>query len=550
MLNYYKENKLLIHLLFSWIILWGSLNSYPHPMIDLKNFLISISQNNITKQDIYFFISNVRVYAPLILTFFISYYCLFADKGKNKFNFILTSFFLIFLLQLIGLISSDLNNFNLARTFLVILAINGILIFYNLNSKFNYQQIKIFFYINLFFLILITFIYLPMIWKEFSTSDSIYFYGTKTWAYNSFQDANIRVTGLSRILLLLFVFCLIKLNDNISMKYKFFLIILLIFLATNIWGLQSRLVIGMLCILIFLNLVLFSHGKFFKNFIIILSIIFASFYSFHLLQITKIAYMDQVLKNNGQEDFNLIMNKSSLAFTTIDKIIIKIVKDNKREEDYLIIKKHMKDNGENRLPEEKNRLSNTINTIKENTTNVTTTTYAFSARNLIWKKIIKNYDYKKIFGYGPQADRHVLLKEKESTEKGQLIKKYEKSDEANYIKTMKSEGPGPGGYMSNASSAYFYTLICGGYFALLLIILINLYVLFLLFVYLKNKIYLQNGNFITNSIFLSIILLLIRSVFENSYTVFSLDFLIFISNIVIFEKLLKEKKINLYKFSR
>jgi hypothetical protein len=70
-----------------------------------------------------------------------------------------------------------------------------------------------------------------------------------------------------------------------------------------------------------------------------------------------------------------------------------------------------------------------------------------------------------------------------------------------------------------------------------------------MFIYLKNKIYKNNNNLIFKSTFLILVFLMVRSIFENSYSLFSLDYLLFISSIIIFEKLLKYEKVNSYKTS-
>lgn len=174
---------------------------------------------------------------------------------------------------------------------------------------------------------------------------------------------------------------------------------------------------------------------------------------------------------------------------------------------------------------ENNRLSKTFNVINKGyfSDKIDGITYATSARNAIWLKIIKDYDYKKIFGYGPQADRYVILK---STK--------DKPDST---------------YMSNASSSFFYAFICGGYFSFFLLILLNIHALYLMFIYLKNKIYKNNNNLIFKSTFLILVFLMVRSILENSYSLFSLDYLLFISSIIIFEKLLKNDKVNSDKTS-
>ena len=101
--------------------------------------------------------------------------------------------------------------------------------------------------------------------------------------------------------------------------------------------------------------------------------------------------------------------------------------------------------------------------------------------------------------------------------------------------------------MSNSSNSLFYAFICGGYISLLLMVLINLYVLYLIIIYLKNKVYLRKDNFIINSSFLIILFLGGRSMLENSYAVFSVDFMIFISTVIVFEKTLKSISYKLVK---
>ena len=67
------------------------------------------------------------------------------------------------------------------------------------------------------------------------------------------------------------------------------------------------------------------------------------------------------------------------------------------------------------------------------------------------EKIINSYEYNRIFGYSPQADRYVILKSKQSTE---IIdnKLYDTS-----------------GFMTNASSSLLYSFICGGYVGLIFV---------------------------------------------------------------------------------
>ena len=110
-------------------------------------------------------------------------------------------------------------------------------------------------------------------------------------------------------------------------------------------------------------------------------------------------------------------------------------------------------------------------------------------------------------GYGPQADRHMML----------------------YNKRIISEAPsilGPYGY--NASNGIIYSLITSGIIGLICFIIINLIIFFkivkILFYHFKFK-NLNSKPILATSIF-SVLFLQFRSLFENSYSVFGVDLLI------------------------
>ena len=224
-----------------------------------------------------------------------------------------------------------------------------------------------------------------------------------------------------------------------------------------------------------LNLILFSKKIFLKNLTIYILIITASIYSFKGIQILKLELLKKVNISKSYEFKNYIINKPNRIEEVLDKVIDKKIEEKELE-------------------------------------------FITSARNLIWSKIINNYDYKKIFGYGPQADRFELLKEK--------------------IDIQNS------GFMTNASSSIFYSFICGGYIGLLFFICLNIYIFNLLFLFFKKKIYDHQEKFILNSIFLILIYIGMRSFVENSHAVFSLDFLILSSCVIILDKYLKQNKSN------
>tara|TARA_B100001250_G_scaffold401919_1_gene414365 strand:- start:72 stop:1451 length:1380 start_codon:yes stop_codon:yes gene_type:complete len=132
-----------------------------------------------------------------------------------------------------------------------------------------------------------------------------------------------------------------------------------------------------------------------------------------------------------------------------------------------------------------------------------------SGRISLWKKALVRFEKKRIFGYGPQGDR-VLI------------------DQSNY-------------YGNNVSNTLIYALLSGGYFSLIILILIYIYTAYMILNYfLVNKIFFNKFSIKKENIFVvaSIVytvFFMIRSLFENSFGVFSIDFLIVILSLFIIE---------------
>ena len=114
-----------------------------------------------------------------------------------------------------------------------------------------------------------------------------------------------------------------------------------------------------------------------------------------------------------------------------------------------------------------------------------------SGRLGLWKKSIKPITNNLFLGYGPQADR-ILIKE-------------------------------------NVSNIFLYSLLCGGILALIFILLIIISILNnILYLVFVKKIFFNKKNIIINSSIFFIIFLLFRSLLENSFAIFGIDFMIFI----------------------
>lgn len=138
-----------------------------------------------------------------------------------------------------------------------------------------------------------------------------------------------------------------------------------------------------------------------------------------------------------------------------------------------------------------------------------------SGRVEIWKKSLSLYNYLNFFGYGPQGDRYLL------TSTNQAYK-----------------------YSNNASNAIIYSFLSAGYLGAAIIILIYMRIFFIIYTFYNKKIYKNNLDVSTKASFIFLIFFLMRSIIENSFSLFSVDFLLFIISIMIIENFLsKHKKI-------
>tara|TARA_B110000211_G_scaffold165714_1_gene187088 strand:- start:2540 stop:3934 length:1395 start_codon:yes stop_codon:yes gene_type:complete len=120
-----------------------------------------------------------------------------------------------------------------------------------------------------------------------------------------------------------------------------------------------------------------------------------------------------------------------------------------------------------------------------------------SGRFQLWMKSLNKYEKNRFFGYGPQADRLLI-----STRLAQQ-------------------------YGNNVSNGFIYAFLCSGYLGVFSFIILNLLFYYsLLIIVFKKKIFQRKKNFIEKLSTTYLIFFCLRIVFENSYAVFSIDFLI------------------------
>jgi hypothetical protein len=137
-----------------------------------------------------------------------------------------------------------------------------------------------------------------------------------------------------------------------------------------------------------------------------------------------------------------------------------------------------------------------------------------SGRTDIWAKSINIFISKKkyIFGLGSQADRIYLTSEKDV-------------------------------WSSNSSNIIIYSLLSGGVISLILLFVFNYIILTKIYKYFFSKLRKANLNYnlINFSIF-TYLFLLLRSLVENSFGLFSIDFLIYSLSCLIILKNINNKK--------
>jgi O-antigen ligase len=138
-----------------------------------------------------------------------------------------------------------------------------------------------------------------------------------------------------------------------------------------------------------------------------------------------------------------------------------------------------------------------------------------SGRFNIWKDALFIINEKKIvLGYGPQADRFLFLN-------------FQKSNSSQNIYYDKHGNPFL--YDNNSSNALIYAYLCGGVIGVLLLVLIYL----LIIVVVTNNIFKEKKFYFKYDLWLNfskilLIYLVIRSIFENSFSVFGIDYVFLI----------------------
>lgn len=450
--NIKKKNLIQIFIFFGWMSMWISINSMPGELAYMNNNIIT-------------FVNGMRTIFAIIfscLTIILATYLFIKNAKFNSKLIILKIFLIYFISQIVGLTINQDRLLDLNNIYLVLYAICTISILHVLENK-NFQNLIPFFMYFIPFILMLS-VFFVFITNSESIFSILY---EKNLYYLLHPDVPLayqappRITGLSRTISIINIFLIIFYLINHKKYYSYLVIFFIYLLSVFIWLAQSRGTI--ICFYISSALLIF----FFNNLSYLKKIII-----YCIITLFSISSANFII---NLKTINLIeseINDSKFSEVT-DKI----------------------------LNIEESRFITTKNT---------------SGRTDLWRLAFKEYDKKKIFGYGPQADRVLLSKLK-------------------------------GKYGTNVSNAIIYAYLSGGYPSLFCVLIIYFYFTYLvIFFFVKKKLY--NGSFKLdnkNSFYIAsitfCIFFFIRSLIENSFSLFSIDFLIIILSLLIIEK--SKKKI-------
>lgn len=432
---------------------------------------INIYPNNLFKiESLNNLLTLLRIFAPIFILFLVLYKHSLNIKNIVKIysiNLFIIIFSLIIFLQVIG--GVILNRFNLETMYVAIFTCISLILFAEVEIKKIQKIYKYFLTISILFIILVIITLITFKFNIFIDNlNSGNFYGTFHPDIPLLGQSPPRSTGFSRMLAIVAVF-LIVINEEKDFVKNINLKIIIYFLIV---------------ILLALTWQFQSRGSVLCYLISILVFVL-------ILNFRKFSFCKKIFKLLIYILVPLILTYVNLANWKVNpyknskepKEVFKEVNDNDKK-----LKKQNE-------PHANNFLDNRI--IQKRTS---------SGRIELWVGSIENYKKSNLFGYGPMADRI-------------LLDIYNKKNYGN-------NNP----YGTNVSNSFVYVFLSGGYIALLL---------FILFYFQTAKLIVKNYRFILENkldVFEKISLIYIfffsiRSLFENSFVVWGVDYVIFFISI-------------------
>lgn len=273
LINTFNKNKLLY---VTFIFILTSINISPHYFFNFN--LINLETNRLTV-DINFIINIIRFITPIILATIL----LIINKNLIKKNFFKNYFINIYIFYFIVCIISSVLNFkniknNIFELYFIIII--PVIIFFIFISSLNIKKVSTIYLIKILFISLLIILFLVPIFYNFNFflnirnapiyNPDLYIMGVNT----------IKSTGLSRLLLIVYIFFFLSIIHRNN--YKYIILIVLTLFNILIFSFESR---TSYYFLIFVNCLIFFSKSFKKInlkiiiFIFLTSIGYIFFYS-------------------------------------------------------------------------------------------------------------------------------------------------------------------------------------------------------------------------------------------------------------------------------
>lgn len=481
LIKFKNSNNQIIFLLLIFIWL-SNLISINTGFYSVKNFYYNFEFNKLTLIN---FINTLRWIAPII-TLPILIKLLKNDLKIDSFSKIII-FWTIFQIIYIFFLDRDKK----------ILEINSPQIIDNFNLLINYLvTIFLFIYIrreynknlSLFFLILFFFICCVSVYFFFNIilsaieNQKLFFYHNHALIPGKlyFDQPVPRITGLSRMLVVIFIVIFFIKDFKVkSYKFRLFLNIILFFIVIFIFLSQTR--GSMVGIGIFyLFYLTFVKTNFKRKIITIFLFLLLPFVTTHLL--SKIDSQKNLRSSSRISETLIFLNESLINKPSFNNDI------------------NNNDDINEGLDKKKDA-------------------YAFSSGRMdIWKTSINLVlANKKILGYGPQGDRYALS----------IIAK-------NFNEAA---------WQNNASNSLIYSIISTGLVGLVCLFLLYFFILKCLIKTLFNIYYNHTNDYLILSCTTLVMFILLRSIFENSFVVFGIDYCLLVPSYFILQSNLEKSKI-------
>ena len=515
MINFFKnfnnQNKRLIEYIFfflAWSLIWSTIGAR---LTDLYSFEFSVAKS------INWFRALINISFPAIIVLLLLFKLL-RNKIDLKSPFlILLAYFLIqssifytdefqniitniFNKDIInqmkwndqyGLIFSGIGIFLMATTSIIFILI------FEKEKKILIQRALI---TTLIIYLLINFFYSLKLFYEYIKTDEIpLFYYTSELNYGSIILDNVapRSTGISRSLVILSILSAVILEACCHPRYKKYLYLFIILINILIFSLSSRFGTYSLLLFIFFTIIFFKRSfkdTFFNIFLIIGIPFFLAYYTaeikvdryytknFTKLGIDKfdekeIEHQLKVQKKDGTLEYQGLR---SLWKRKIENSDIATKTNSQQQQEF-------RDKNEDHKDPETSEIN-------------------LSGRDIIWRESL-NYFFtsnNKFFGTGSQADRRILYSNK---------KIYED-------------------FGNHSSNGFIYALLSTGFVGLILLLIFNFVLLNKIYgsIFIKEKYKKPKKYFIDFYFIILFCFLNLRMIFENSYSLFGVDFLIYLTS--------------------